>query len=155
MAETKTVVIRRGSARDAARLKELAVAAKAHWGYGLDRVRKWAEAGDFTPETLGRLELFVADADGKTIAWASLKRDGATAWLEDLWVEPDWIGRGVGSRLFREAAEHARARGATAIEWEAEPNAVGFYEKMGGRHVRHGTSEWGRTLSIMRAELDA
>jgi GNAT superfamily N-acetyltransferase len=118
-------------------------------------VRAWADAGDFTPETLGRLELFVADVDGETIAWASLKGDAATAWLEDLWVEPEWIGKGVGTRLFREAAAHARARGATAIEWEAEPNAVGFYEKLGGRRVRDGTSEWGRTLSIMRAELDA
>ena len=155
MAETKTVVIRRGSARDAARLREIAIAAKAHWGYGLERVREWADTGGFTPEALGRMALFVAEADGKTIGWASLKDAGATTWLEDLWIEPGWIGKGVGSRLFREAAAHARAGGATAIEWEAEPNAVGFYEKLGGRHVRSGTSEWGRTLSIMRAELDA
>jgi GNAT superfamily N-acetyltransferase len=155
VAETKTVVVRRGSARDAARLKEIAVAAKAHWGYGLERVREWADAGDFTPETLGRMELFVAVADGEAIGWASLKGEGAAAWLEDLWVEPGWIGRGVGSRLFREAAASARGRAAKAIEWEAEPNAVGFYEKLGGRHVRDGTSEWGRTLPIMRADLDA
>jgi GNAT superfamily N-acetyltransferase len=118
-------------------------------------VREWADAGGFTPEALGRMELFVAEAEGDAIGWASLEGAGATAWLEDLWVEPGWIGKGVGSRLFREAAASARARGATAIEWEAEPNAVGFYEKLGGRHVRSGTSEWGRTLSIMRAELDA
>ena len=155
MAETKTVVIGRGSAGDAARLKEIAVAAKAHWGYGEDRVRAWAEVGGFTTESLGALELFVAVAEGRVVAWASVKLEETTAWLEDLWVEPGWIGRGLGSRLFREAVAHARAGGATAIEWEAEPNAIGFYEKLGGRHVRDGTSEWGRTLPIMRAELDA
>lgn len=155
MAETKTVAVRRGSADDAARLKEIAVAAKAHWGYGLERVREWADHGGFTREALAPMELFVAESGGDTIAWASLQVNGETAWLEDLWVEPAWIGQGVGSRLFRAAAARARARGATAIEWEAEPNAHGFYEKMGGREVRTGTSEWGRTLSIMRAELDA
>lgn len=121
MAETKTFVIRRGSARDAARLREVAIAAKAHWGYGLERVREWAGAGGFTPETLGRMELFVAEADGKTIGWASLKGEGATAWLEDLWVEPDWIGRGVGSGLVREAAatfEAERASGTDTVDHE-------------------------------------
>ena len=153
MAETKTVVVRRGSASDAARLKEIAAAAKAHWGYGEDRVRAWAEAGGFTPEVLGELELIVAQAGGRTVAWASVKAESETAWLEDLWVEPEWIGKGLGSRLFREAAAYARVRGATSIEWEAEPNAVGFYEKMGGTHVRYGTSEWGRKLSVMAVSL--
>lgn len=155
MAETKAVVVRRGSPADAERLKEIAIAAKAHWGYGLDRVRAWADAGGFGAEALRALDLFVAELDGRTVAWASVKVAGETAWLEDLWVEPDWIGKGVGSRLFHSAVDHARAGGATAIEWEAEPNAEGFYEKLGGRHVRNGTSEWGRTLSIMRVELDA
>lgn len=155
MAETKAVVVRRGSPADAERLKEIAIAAKAHWGYGLDRVRVWADAGGFGAEALRALDLFVAELDRRTVAWASVKVAGETAWLEDLWVEPDWIGKGLGSRLFRSVADHARAGGATAIEWEAEPNAVGFYEKLGGRHVRNGTSEWGRTLSIMRVELDA
>jgi GNAT superfamily N-acetyltransferase len=153
VAETTTVVIRHGSPDDAARLKEIAIAAKAHWGYGLARVREWASHGDFTPETLKRMQLFVAEAGDETIGWASLKAEGETAWLEDLWVEPEWIGKGVGSRLFRAVAGHARARGATAMEWEAEPNAVGFYERMGGRHVRSGTTEWGRTLSVMAVSL--
>ena len=61
------------------------------------------------------------------------------------------VGRGIGRRLFRCAAEHARATGARTLEWEAEPNALGFYEKMGARHLRAGTSEWGRTLSVMGA----
>jgi GNAT superfamily N-acetyltransferase len=153
VAETTTVVIRRGSGSDAARLKKIAIAAKAHWGYGLERVQDWADRGDFTPEALGRMELFVAEAAGDAIAWASLKVEGETAWLEDLWVDPAWMGKGVGSRLFRRAAEHARAAGARALEWEAEPNAAGFYERMGGRHVRYVTSEWGRTLSVMAVPL--
>lgn len=46
------------------------------------------------------------------------------------------MGNGFGSRLFAAACEHARALGAWSMEWEADPNAVGFYERMGGIHLR-------------------
>jgi len=146
-------VIRRGSAAEGGRLKEIAIASKGHWGYEPERVRDWADRGDFGRETLERLALFVAEAEGRTIAWASVESREQAAWLADLWVEPAWIGKGVGTLLFRRAAEHARTSGAHVLEWEAEPNALGFYEKMGARRLRDSTSEWGRTLSVMGVDL--
>ena len=116
-------------------------------------MREWADRGDFTPERLRELTVFVAEHEGAVVAWASLIPKGAVVWLEDLWVEPEWIGRGVGARLFRHAAAHARQSGATVMEWEAEPNATGFYEKMGGRYLRDSMSEWGRKLSVMGVSL--
>ena len=49
----------------------------------------------------------------------------------------------------------AKAAGATAMEWEAEPLAVGFYEKMGGRHVRDSEPSpiWNRTIPVMALTL--
>ena len=153
MAEEATVVIRRGSPAEGGRLKEIAVASKGHWGYEPQRVRDWADRGDFDRETLEQLALFVAEADGRVIGWASVERRGEVAWLADLWVEPAWIGKGVGTALFRRAADHARDGGARVLEWEAEPNALGFYEKMGARRLRDSTSEWGRMLSVMGVGL--
>jgi GNAT superfamily N-acetyltransferase len=70
------------------------------------------------------------------------------------WVEPAWIGQGIGARLFRHAVERARQLGAKRLEWEAEPNAVGFYERMGGRYLRDSEpSEWGRVLAVMGIDL--
>ena len=43
--------------------------------------------------------------------------------------------------------------GARTMEWEAEPNAAGFYARMRGRVVRATTSEWGRTLDVMAVDL--
>lgn len=34
------------------------------------------------------------------------------------------------------------------MEWEADPNALGFYRKMGGRHLRTEVTEWGREGSV-------
>jgi GNAT superfamily N-acetyltransferase len=153
VAEEATVLIRRGRIDEGVRLKEIAIASKEFWGYEPERVREWADQGDFSREALHKLALFVADAGGRAIGWASVEPRGEAAWLADLWIEPDWIGKGVGSRLFREAAEHARRGGATTMEWEAEPNAQGFYEKMGARRLRDSTSEWGRILSVMGVDL--
>jgi GNAT superfamily N-acetyltransferase len=148
------VVIRSARADEGPRLKEIAIAAKGFWGYEPDQVRSWADQGDFTPERLQELILFVAESDGHAIGWASLIPKDEVGWLEDLWIDPDWIGKGVGSLLFRRAADHAKTMGARRLEWEAEPNAIGFYEKMGGTYVRQSEqTEWGRTLSVMGVEL--
>lgn len=155
MAEEAALVIRPGDPAEGARLKEIAIASKGFWGYEPSLVREWADRGDFSPERLRELTLFVAEQGGRVVAWASLIPGGEAAWLEDLWVDPAWMGKGVGARLFREAAAHARAGGANGMEWEAEPNAIGFYEKMGGKHVRDRTGEWGRTLSVMGVDLRA
>lgn len=145
--------IRRADVHEGERLREIAFAAKSHWGYDPERVRRWAAAGDFSAEALGG-EVYVAEADGRPIAWAALIPKGAVVWLDDLWVEPEWIEAGVGSRLFRHAAERARELGGTRLEWEAEPHAVGFYAKVGGRFLRDSDpSEWGRVIPVMCVDL--
>jgi GNAT superfamily N-acetyltransferase len=149
------VVIRPARDDEGARLKEIAVGAKGFWGYDPGQVRKWADQGDFTPERLRELIVFVADAGNGAIGWCSLIPKDGVGWLEDLWIDPAWIGRGVGSSLFQRAAEQAKKLGARRLEWEAEPNAIGFYEKMGGTYVRESKrTEWGRFLSVMGVDLD-
>jgi GNAT superfamily N-acetyltransferase len=126
-------------------LREIAFAAKAHWGYDRERVRAWADSIALDD---GR-EIFVEDD-----AWASVFIRGEICWLEDLWVAPSAMGRGIGRRLFERAAGIGRERGCTRMEWDAEPNAVGFYERMGASHVRDGdVTEWGRVLPVMGVSL--
>jgi GNAT superfamily N-acetyltransferase len=148
------IYVREGRADEFGRLRQIAVAAKAHWGYELARVEEWAEAGEFDPASLGRRLVFVADADGEPVGWSSLVPRGAVGWLEDLWIEPPWIGRGVGRLLFAHVAAYARELGARRLEWEVEPNARGFYERMGGAYVRDSAvSEWGRVLEVFGLAL--
>jgi GNAT superfamily N-acetyltransferase len=149
------VVIRPGRPEEGERLKEIAIGAKGFWGYEAEKVREWGHQGDFAPERLRELIVFVAESGGRAIGWASLIPKNEVGWLEDLWIDPTWIGKGVGSLLFRHAAQHARGLGARRLEWEAEPNAIGFYEKMGGTYVRPSEqTEWGRYLDVMGVELD-
>jgi GNAT superfamily N-acetyltransferase len=132
------------------RLRELTFESKAHWGYDRDFVRTWSEGLSFDSDE----ERWVAEVEGVLVAWAALvpPADGIAV-LDDLWVDPAWMGHGLGSTLFRLAAERARELGAERLEWGGEPNAVGFYEKLGGRKIRDHVTEWGRVAPWMGLEL--
>lgn len=135
------ISVRSARRGDFERLRELTFESKAHYGYDRDFVRRWAEGLTFETEE----ERWVAEADEQIVAWAALAPPGAgIAVLDDLWVDPAWLGRGVGSRLFGIAADRARELGAERLEWGAEENALGFYSKVGGHLVRTYLTEWGR-----------
>lgn len=126
-------------------LREIAFAAKAHWGYDRDLCRSWADSIDLED---GR-EILAEDG-----AWASVFVRGEVCWLEDLWVDPPAMGHGLGRRLFERAAALGSDRGCTRMEWEAEPNAVGFYQRMGASYIRDSeVSEWGRVLPVLGVSL--
>jgi GNAT superfamily N-acetyltransferase len=133
--------VRAARAADFERLRELTFESKAHWGYDRDFVRSWAQGLTFASAQ----ERWVAEVDGEIVAWAGVvaPADGVAV-LDDLWVDPAWLGQGLGGRLFRLAADRARELGAKRLEWGAERNALGFYEKMGGRFLRAHVTEWGR-----------
>jgi GNAT superfamily N-acetyltransferase len=85
----------------------------------------------------------------------SLIQHGEVSELDDLWLLPRHIGKGLGRRMFEHATNRAREQGATRLEWEAELHAVGLYERMGGRRVGERTSQLGRTLPIFALDLTA
>jgi len=110
--------------------------------------------GDFSPAGLRQKDVVVASVGTNAVGWIGVIRQQEVLWLDDLWVEPSWMGKGIGRRLFQHAASLGRQSGATRLEWEAEPNAIGFYEKMGGRYARDGElSVWGRVNPVMALEL--
>jgi N-acetylglutamate synthase-like GNAT family acetyltransferase len=145
---------RKAERRDISRLDEITVAAKAHWGHDLSWVRQWVAAGDFARVAVTRGQAWLAEIDGTIAGWSALQLRGEVAWLEDLWVDPAYMGRGVGTGLFRDAMTRATTAGARRVEWEADLDAVGFYERMGGRRVRDSdVTELGRVLPIMAFDL--
>ncbi|HMR98830.1 MAG TPA: GNAT family N-acetyltransferase [Anaerolineales bacterium] len=120
-------------------LSELAISAKRHWGYPEQWMEIWAPQLTFTPEYFEAHEGWAAVDGEKPVAFYTLEDKNGIAWLENLWVSPEYIGRGVGKELFHHAVTLARQRGYKSLQLEADPNATGFYERMGmmkigGRH---------------------
>jgi GNAT superfamily N-acetyltransferase len=122
---------RRAVARDAALLAGLSYRSKAHWGYDvdfMDRVR-----ADLTPspEYLESCPVYVAETvDGVVGFYGFRELDGLT-FLYDMFVEPEYIGRGVGASLWRHAVETARGAGYPEFFIESDPFALPFYLRMG------------------------
>jgi len=143
------VTIRPAAAGDRERMREVARLAKGHWGYDAELVRSWSAGFAFAEHA----DRWVAER-GEVVAWAALlpPREGVAV-LDDLWVEPGAMGAGIGRLLFDVAGERARELGATRLEWGADPNAVGFYEKVGGTFVRDHTTVWGRVAPWMGMDL--
>ena len=144
------VVTRVAQPADFERLRELTFESKAHWGYDHDLVRDWADGLEFPTGC----ERWVAEENGTIVGWAGITSpEGGVAVLDHLWVDPAAMRSGLGTRLFRLAADRARELGAERLEWSAEPNAVGFYEKVGGRKLRDHVTEWGRLAPWMGLDL--
>ena len=125
--------IRRAPPADLAALSDLCMRSKAHWGYDqafLDACR--AEL-TLRPDDVAGTELAFIGSPARPDAMAQLGVDGREADLLKLFVDPGVMGRGYGRRLFRWAAEEARARGAAYMVIEADPGAVPFYRRMGAR----------------------
>ena len=63
-------------------------------------------------------------------------------YLEDLFVFPEWRGRGVGRRLLSHLADIAVSRGCGRMEWSVlnwnEP-AIAFYRKLGAQALADWT----------------
>jgi GNAT superfamily N-acetyltransferase len=73
----------------------------------------------------------VAVAGGRVVGFATTLIAGDAAELEDLFVDPGWMRRGIGRALVLDAIGIARDRGASRVEVTANPHALVFYERTG------------------------
>ena len=148
--------IRRVDPKEADALTQIALTAKAHWGYPARWMEIWVPLLTFSPEYFEENESWVAVVDNKPIAFYTLQDKGGVAWIENLWVMPDYIGQGVGKQLFLDAISRAREMAYKTLQLEADPNAVGFYEKMGMHKIGERIGEvedQPRVLPIMEMNL--
>jgi GNAT superfamily N-acetyltransferase len=148
--------IRRALSGEAEVLSQIAFSAKAHWGYPKRWMEIWKPQLTFSTEYFEEHEGWVAETNGVPIAFYTLQEKAGNAWIENLFVSPEFIGQGVGKRLFLHAVELARQHGYKTLQLEADPNAVGFYKKMGMHQIGERHSEVAghpRTLPIMETRF--
>lgn len=152
--EPPTCRLRAARAEEAGALTALAHRAKAHWGYDAALMERWRAELTITPEMLGTHEALVAEIDARAVGVCLLARDGSDVQLEHFWVEPDRHGQGVGRRLFLGAARLAREGNARRLVIASDPNAEGFYLRMGATRCGvQPTAIPGRSLPLLEFTL--
>jgi GNAT superfamily N-acetyltransferase len=73
----------------------------------------------------------IAVAVGAIVGFATGLSAGDTVEIEDLFVDPEWMGQGIGRALVRDLIAIARRGGARRVEVTANQHALAFYEKAG------------------------
>jgi len=147
--------VRRAEPAEAAELTRIAHAAKRHWRYPEEWIAAWRADLTVTPDACASGMVWCACDGERVLGFHALSSEDGVASLEHLWVDPPHIGTGVGATLFRHALRVAAADGARALEIASDPNAEGFYRRMGARRVGATPSlPPGRSLPVLIVDLD-
>jgi len=88
------------------------------------------EALEFSAGAVAEGRVRVALVDDRIVGFATVLVTGQIGELEDLFVDPDWMRRGIGRKLVLDVVESAREEGLSRIQVTANPHALRFYETL-------------------------
>jgi GNAT superfamily N-acetyltransferase len=127
-----TVRIRPARRDEASALGALCVRSKAHWGYDVEFMRLSWRSLQIDPAAIDEARVFVAvDEADRPLGVVDCAFLGEDVDLMHLFVEPGAFGHGVGRALFAKALEWTRTQGRGRLLIASDPNAVGFYRRLG------------------------
>lgn len=128
------MLVRTGKESDADRLTNIAMGAKAYWGYDQAFMDSCRDELTVTVEDLKHADKYylLVEQDGHVWGFATLnKSQGNTCELEALFVAPECIGQGMGKVLFTKAIDLAKNLDVDSVEIHSDPYAAEFYKRMG------------------------
>lgn len=151
------IEIRRALPEEAGTLTQIAYAAKRHWRYPESWIEEWKADLTITSKFIAANEVFVAIVNDEIAGCCALVVTDTLAEIEHMWIRPELMGGGVGRALFEHARDRAKELRLAVLELSADPNAEGFYERMGAMRVGDVAAGIGgaeqRVLPRMRIEL--
>jgi predicted N-acetyltransferase YhbS len=135
------MIIRPAREGEHSALTELSInSVQRRWGYS-DEFMGWEpEAISVTADHISGAITHVLEDDGQLLGFYVLRWEPPELTLLRLMVSPESFGSGCGRILWDHAVKTARSLGATAIKFQADPNAEPFYRRMGAETV--GEDAW-------------
>lgn len=149
------LIIRAARSTDAAPLSQLALAAKAYWGYDKEFLDSCRDELTFTAEDVVERNFIVGQVNNEIVGFYAIGGVAPIGNLAHLWLNPSRIGSGLGRALWEHAMKSAAASGFTSLNIDADPNAEGFYIKMGAKLIGYtpsGSIE-GRMLPLLSIDV--
>jgi GNAT superfamily N-acetyltransferase len=148
-------MIRPAAADEASVLTSLALEAKRYWGYPEHWIKHWKSDLTISSEFIHDNHVYVAEENGQIQGFYALIVTGNKAELDHMWVQPALIGTGIGKELFLDAMERAAALKVIAVEISSDPNAAGFYRRMGATEIGESDASFdGVTRKLPRLKIE-
>jgi GNAT superfamily N-acetyltransferase len=147
--------IRPARADEAELLTDLSLRSKALWGYDAAFLARCRAIMNLKARNIESLPHYVAEIGGRIVGFYGFEPEAEGVGLDYMFIENEFIGRGVGRALWDHAVTIARSLGHAAVIVVSDPNAEGFYLRMGCRRVgtRQSELENGRQLPLLRYDL--
>ena len=135
-------MIRKAKIQEADILTKISFSSKKYWNYPKEFYEIWSNELTISSDYIQHNDVFVFEKDKKIIGYYSiveLKDDIEISdikiskgfWLEHMFIEPQNIGKGIGTKLFQHLREWCTSLDVHELGILADPNSRGFYEKMG------------------------
>jgi GNAT superfamily N-acetyltransferase len=96
-----------------------------------DRLLAHPEHLVLEPDGLAEGRTHVAEEKAVVVGFATWAETDDGMELEDLFVDPDWMRRGIAAALVTRIVDVLRSRGADTLEVTASPDALAFYRAAG------------------------
>lgn len=135
-------MIRPAKKEEAEILTKISYKSKRYWNYPQEYFDIWKNELTISPEYIEKNEVFVFELSGAVVGYYSLVElpedievSGITIkkgfWLEHMFIEPENIGKGIGTKMFDHLNKRCLLKDMNELGILADPNSRGFYEKMG------------------------
>jgi GNAT superfamily N-acetyltransferase len=148
-------MIRPAAADEASALTSMALEAKRYWGYPEHWIKHWESDLTISSDFIHDNHVYVAEENGQIQGFYALIVTGNKAELDHMWVKPTLIGTGIGKELFLDAMERAAALKVSAVEISSDPNAAGFYRRMGATEIGETDASFdGVTRKLPRLKIE-
>lgn len=161
------ISIRRALETEHGPLTQISFRSKQVWNYPTEYFDLWRSELTITPEYIRKHLVFVAERAGQIVGYYSVlhnpkdfwTRSGiffsAGYWLEHMFILPEHIGQGIGTALMHHAKEQIRGLEGSVMRILVDPNAKGFYEKVGARYIKDVPSSIpGRTTPFFELAVE-
>lgn len=127
------MIVRRAQRSEARKLSQIAIAAKASWGYSRAFMDACRDMLAIDESAIERDAVFVIISKREPVGFYRISGAPPSGALADFWLLPAHQQSGNGRRLFEHAVSAARAAGYERLTFDSDPNAAGFYVAMGAR----------------------
>jgi GNAT superfamily N-acetyltransferase len=143
------ITIRPALENEAAKLTAIAFASKRHWQYPEAWIELWSDELTVSREYIRSHAVFCANAANEVMGWYALSFSKEVCELDYIWVLPEKMGCGVGTAMMRHAKGVFSNSPAETMTVISDPNAEGFYLKMGfEKRGMHPSRPQGRMLRV-------